>query len=546
MTLDVLYILDKIVNSKCPSSPELKLVLFMPKPFMDANSGNIDYPLNAYSYMWELNAFRLDFQRNIFDRFHNFSVVKGAPTNRVFPLYKFIIPVDVETSFGTKIPLDSLYPTVAELIYYCNKGTAAQEMMSSISNDQNQLTEVTENDRTPFKWTRTLVPYGYRVIRKANEEFRKYMSVRALYEALKFGVLGEQMPDDPKLRDQAKKAFANEYILKYLCDVPELGFSASDASLQADVAELFAEVRISPSNLDKQRINYALNSIDELSYQVKELSLAALKRIESAIDKGVQKVILEHGLKYAKELLNNIDDFYLESDVLPLLKVELAQTMEAQSAKRSECAAICAEFKEKQAPAAAKALNEYRDLTQRYQVLQLAVSLIDEGITSHPSGYLEVVRKGDAVRNGLQNVITKVEDAATKAYDQYVSLAKAFIETSKDALTEYLPNLDSIAKGENDIDKHEIISQRGIACDVVVDAQLKQDSIYLFGKEKQAYTDVDFELYGLSIEQIAIVRAAFALAQNPNGAEMKAAHENLCKLVEMANRSVAGGEREVL
>lgn len=450
MTLDVLYILDKIVNSKCPSSPELKLVLFMPKPFMDANSGNIDYPLNAYSYMWELNAFRLDFQRNIFDRFHNFSVDKGAPTNRVFPLYKFIIPVDVETSFGTKIPLDSLYPTVAELIYYCNKGTAAQEMMSSISNDQNQLTEVTENDRTPFKWTRTLVPYGYRVIKKANEEFRKYMSVRALYEVLKYGVLGEQMPDDPKLRDQAKKAFANEYILKYLCDVPELGFSASDASLQADVAEVFAEVRISPSNLDKQRINYALNSIDELSYQVNELSLAALKRIESAIDKGVQKVILEHGLKYAKELLNNIDDFYLESDVLPLLKVELAKTMEAQAAKRSECAAICAEFKEKQAPAAAKALNEYRDLTQRYQVLQLAVSLIDEGITSHPSGYLEVVRKGDAVRNGLQNVITKVEDAATKAYDQYVSLAKAFIETSKDALTEYLPNLDSIAKGEND------------------------------------------------------------------------------------------------
>lgn len=95
-------------------------------------------------------------------------------------------------------------------------------------------------------------------------------------------------------------------------------------------------------------------------------------------------------------------------------------------------------------------------------------------------------------------------------------------------------------------DKHEIISQRGIACDVVVDAQLKQDSIYVFGAENRKYTDVDFELYGLSIEEIAIVRTAFALAQNKNYDEVKAIDTNLCKLVEMAKISAKNGEREVM
>jgi len=80
----------------------------------------------------------------------------------------------------------------------------------------------------------------------------------------------------------------------------------------------------------------------------------------------------------------------------------------------------------------------------------------------------------------------------------------------------------------------------------VVDAQLKQDSIYVFGAENQKYTDVDFELYGLTIEEIAVVRAAFAIAQNKNCEEIQAVDHNLCTLVDMAKRSAANGEREVL
>ncbi len=104
----------------------------------------------------------------------------------------------------------------------------------------------------------------------------------------------------------------------------------------------------------------------------------------------------------------------------------------------------------------------------------------------------------------------------------------------------------TLCAGEIPKDKHEIISQRGIACDVVVDAQLKQDSIYVFGAENKKYTDVDFELYGLSIDEIAVVRAAFTIAQKGMAQEMIAVDKTLKNLVEKAKLSAQIGERQAV
>lgn len=67
------------------------------------------------------------------------------------------------------------------------------------------------------------------------------------------------------------------------------------------------------------------------------------------------------------------------------------------------------------------------------------------------------------------------------------------------------------------LDRHEIISRRGIASDRVVDTQVPQSSIYLFRSgEENRYTDVDSELYGLENKEIWIVRAAFAVLKTPS------------------------------
>ena len=120
------------------------------------------------------------------------------------------------------------------------------------------------------------------------------------------------------------------------------------------------------------------------------------------------------------------------------------------------------------------------------------------------------------------------------------------ISTCEDGVVCTIEISATLAAGEVAKDKHEIIAQRGTCCDVVVDAQLKQDSIYVFGAENRKFTDVDFELYGLSIEEVAIVRAAFGIAQKKNYEEMKAINARMEKLVELAKRSAVSGQREVM
>ncbi len=121
------------------------------------------------------------------------------------------------------------------------------------------------------------------------------------------------------------------------------------------------------------------------------------------------------------------------------------------------------------------------------------------------------------------------------------------IATAEDGVVCTLEISATLRAGEPAKDKHEIIAEHGIACDIVVDAQVKQDSIYVFGAEgNEKYTDVDFELYGLPVEDIAVVRAAFAIARDKNVEELKAVDANLRALVELAKRSANSGEREVL
>jgi precorrin-6B methylase 2 len=48
-----------------------------------------------------------------------------------------------------------------------------------------------------------------------------------------------------------------------------------------------------------------------------------------------------------------------------------------------------------------------------------------------------------------------------------------------------------------------------------VDTQVMQSSVYVYGDKSQKHTDVDYELFGLDIVSVSIVRAAFAAAKEP-------------------------------
>ena len=98
----------------------------------------------------------------------------------------------------------------------------------------------------------------------------------------------------------------------------------------------------------------------------------------------------------------------------------------------------------------------------------------------------------------------------------------------------------TLEEGQRDIDKHEIITDNGVGCDRVVDTQMPQDSIYVFGKNKQAFMDTDAELYGYEEIQINTIRNAFTVAKNE---ALQSANVEKCahihQIVEGAKKSLA-------
>jgi hypothetical protein len=84
------------------------------------------------------------------------------------------------------------------------------------------------------------------------------------------------------------------------------------------------------------------------------------------------------------------------------------------------------------------------------------------------------------------------------------------------------------------IQRHELIAERGIASDMVVDTQIPQQSLYLFSEQDRThYTDTDFELYGFEEDQIDQIRAGFAVLSNPSLInEWKHQHDRLVNLVQ--------------
>ena len=182
---------------------------------------------------------------------------------------------------------------------------------------------------------------------------------------------------------------------------------------------------------------------------------------------------------------------------------------------------------------------ELKNIVNNGTLVGVSVMRVARIIEKGKNIYDELYREFDLCEYVLQR---KIKSVMVMQNDNVLNS----IATTEDGVVCTIEISATLKKGEVEKDKHEIISQRGIACDVVVDAQLKQDSIYVFGSENKKFTDVDFELYGLSIEEIAVVRAAFAIAQNKNYVEMAAIDANLLKLVDMAKKSANSGEREVM
>lgn len=96
------------------------------------------------------------------------------------------------------------------------------------------------------------------------------------------------------------------------------------------------------------------------------------------------------------------------------------------------------------------------------------------------------------------------------------------------------------------IDKHEIIARKGVVCDIVVDTQVHQSSVYLYGKNKNRFTDTDFELYGFEKDDIAIARQCLDIVQKDIGSTLVHASGRAEIIVNAVKKSLENGENVIV
>ena len=102
----------------------------------------------------------------------------------------------------------------------------------------------------------------------------------------------------------------------------------------------------------------------------------------------------------------------------------------------------------------------------------------------------------------------------------------------------------ALPAGTGEMDRHEIIARRGVACDRTVDTQVPQSSIYQFTRDgEKRYTDTDTELFGFSADEITLIRAAFEVLQHPELAEIwNEADAKLTEITKAALESEKNGK----
>lgn len=451
ISIDTLYLINRIANEK-QMDASVKLVLYMPKPFIDVNTGLHNYPLNGYAYMWELNTLKqgiLDGGNDIFTHFSAYPW--GYKDDEKYDLFKMVIPVDVETDRNTKIPLEDLYPTTAEMMYYLVVGKGAQTIVGNLSNSlrdsRRDSSKLERHSDTPFLWGTWMVPYGYHVIRKANPEFREYMKKRATLEILRYGLLGEEIENDDDVRETAKKEFAAKYILPFLCDVDNVSAS-EDESVQAELNEAFRNIRLPIDGLDSQRIKGFINNISNNIEESRSIKNTYYDKICSSINLGISSEIAKHGVKYVWTLLQLVDDYYLEKlnagSLLTMLR-DAENDAETCLVKLNSFASQG--INKKNASAAADTGKKYAEACKLVTTFRIVRDII-VSLTEQYVGYLEVIRNGDADRIGLMQLMNLLNMRVSIAQRDWELLSKKFLDSKNDALTVYIPSLSEIA-GEN-------------------------------------------------------------------------------------------------
>jgi len=453
--LDVLYLVDRLYkNNIANSDPYLRLVLYLPKKYMDYdNKFAQQYALNSYATLWELNEFRIDNELNSGNKFGTFAIRPDKPEWRnllPWPVCSYVIAVDTECHMG-RMSLDQMYENTAEMCYFMHAFSSGQTMISCFDNDFSIGGPYSGNPIISFpdqsKWSRFVMAAGLKSINKADDFLKEYVRKRFYYDIYR-GFLGSKFEDvwpTYSKRMEVVEHFVDVHILSHLMNVSKPEQSEKSSLYAHFKAEFDTIISIPEYEIDRHfdvhnfmfECRKIKASLEQKFYESKLIYLDAIKK---TVLKGIEENISDFGLYYTYQLLAIVDDEYCEQTLMEMLHYQKTQNNILDF--ESEVLKTKVGFWGKNAIEMANKLKQYKEACLLSVVSEAILSIIQD-ITKGPYGLLERLRNGDSTCLGIRGLINYIQYKNCYYEQQYQELADSFFRTKYDVCRNYIPDVSS-------------------------------------------------------------------------------------------------------
>jgi hypothetical protein len=322
--IDVLYMITKAYKNLFPvDDPKVKLVLYMPKFYINANANNSNYPLNAYALFSELDllvADRFDGQSNS-SIMHRLNLLSEEATLKgQFKPFSYCIPIDFYTEADNNFrDKTEMFQNTAEMIFYLFKGQGGATLVSRLIDG---MTNIFANNYLNY-----LIPSGYRALKKPEKEFTDYIEKRFVFELIMYGLLGSKLsdvfPDERALKSfcnqiTTDKVFSSIFSTNALRDIPNLEniiIGQTDEMINDHFSYgLFFDakgrlIRGQDANFIKQKFDETITVIDSTLKRnfEKEWKYDLAINISDRLWEMIEDFVLKFGLEFTEGLFYQVD-----------------------------------------------------------------------------------------------------------------------------------------------------------------------------------------------------------------------------------------------
>ena len=475
MTLDVLFIMDRLYQKYLKSAPTIRLALLTPQPYVNMiqNRGLAQYPLNSFSFMWELNALKMNADKEglMSKLFVNHYFDKDEDKNLTpFDPYAYVLAFDIETNLGASLDISDTFENVAKVLYLLSTTSAGGSVNSHMSN---RLADTTIEPSRPTgkgtlldntEWSKSIVATGGKAIEKPNADFKNYLKTRFLYDVFAYGILG---PEFNEVHNDAEKAETVKYIIKdniliYLDNSLQV---SEKPNLERDIISALINVTMSPEPekgfrsykedgiLSTYSNNFCTGIEEELilfgqSFEKPGLLINSkesyLNEIKETIRKTLNNLVCEHGLNYVKGLVYSID-LELEKNVIPNLNKTIGEeySIELEAALKSEIDKISISNKEYASLVVAS--EKWKEFKLNKFIIQLKAKIL---LSLCKEGYFDVLLSANGNSKGIGPLITKFSEQKNILETDFLNLAKSFLsKSSENPFVTYFPPLSEMIGG---------------------------------------------------------------------------------------------------